>query len=236
MTWGNLTWDTARAAGLVAYGLLSVSVLLGLVLTQGWRTRTLTRFVSTELHRFTTLLALAFTALHGAALLADPFQQFGLPELLMPLASHYRPFWMALGILAGYLALALWVSDWARPRIGYQWWRRLHFLTFLAYALATVHGLGTGSDTRTVWALEVYTLSVMAVLLLLLVRLLWPPAGAARHPVLAMLAAGLVVCALVFAWLGPLQPGWNEAANGGNGSGSRVTSTDGAGGGAPTAP
>jgi len=43
------------------------------------------------------------------------------------------------------------ISTWLRPRIAYTWWRRLHVLTLAIYALVTIHGIGTGSDTRTWW-------------------------------------------------------------------------------------
>jgi DMSO/TMAO reductase YedYZ heme-binding membrane subunit len=60
---------------------------------------------------------------------------------------------MALGIVALYLGLAIGLSTWIRPRIGYKWWRRLHVLTLGIFVLATIHGLGTGSDTQSAWAL-----------------------------------------------------------------------------------
>lgn len=232
VSWNEFTWDTARAAGLVAYGLLSLSVLMGLVLSQGWRTATLSRFVTTELHRFITLVALMFTAIHGIALLLDPFMRFPLPELLVPLVSHYRPIWIGLGIVGAYLLLALWLSEWLRPWIGYRWWRRFHVLAFLVYGLATIHGLATGTDTRTAWGLEIYALSVLFILLLLLSRLLWPTRGH-RRPGLAVLAAGLAVAAALLAVAGPLQSGWNQIANGGNGSGSRLATQAGGDIGAP---
>ena len=100
--------------------------------------------------------------------------QFGWAEVLVPLMSHYRPLWMALGIVAGYLALAVWLSTELRPRIGYTWWRRLHGLAFAVYGLATVHGLAMGSDTRTLWGLGLYTGSALLVGSLLGVRLLTP--------------------------------------------------------------
>jgi predicted ferric reductase len=79
---------------------------------------------------------------------------------------------MALGIVALYLGLAVGISTWLRPRIGYTWWRRLHVLTFGVYVLATLHGLGTGSDAQTWWGLGIYLVSIVLVGLLLYQRLL----------------------------------------------------------------
>src|SRR2546428_14181814 len=70
---------------------------------------------------------------------------------------------MALGIVGLYLGIAIGISTWLRPLIGYKWWRRLHVLTLGIFALATVHGIGTGSDTQTPWALGIYLVSIVLV-------------------------------------------------------------------------
>jgi hypothetical protein len=148
--------------------------------------------------------------------------RFGWTEVLVPLMSHYRSLWMALGIVAGYLALAVWLSTALRPRIGYTWWRRLHGLAFAVYALATVHGLATGSDTRTPWALGFYAGSALLVGSLLGVRLLTPVGMRGRaYPNLAGLVALLLAGGVLWTATGPARPGWNTIANNGQGSGAR---------------
>ena len=130
-----------------------------------------------------SLLALVFIAVHVMAVAVDPFTHFGLTAVLVPFASHYRPVWMGLGIVALYLLLAVWVSSRLRRRIGHRLWRQIHVLAFAVYGAATLHGLGTGSDTRTIWAGALYAASVALVGSLLAVRLLAPAgrnAGAAR--------------------------------------------------------
>lgn len=221
--WQQLTWSIARAGGLTAYALLSVSVAIGLTLSLGWRSRIWPRFLTREVHQFTTLLALAFTAVHGLALWFDPFTRFGLAELLLPLASHYRPIWMALGIVAGYLAGALFLTEYVRPLIGFAWWLRLHRLTFVAYALATAHGITTGSDTRTAWSFLLYASSVSVAVTLLLFRLVEARRpGPGARAALGIGVVGLVLAGWFLAAMGPLHVGWNDIANLGQGTGSRV--------------
>jgi predicted ferric reductase len=166
--WQTITWDTARTAGFVAYGLLTLSVALGLALSLRWYSRSWPRWATNDLHRYVTLVTLVFIGIHSLALWLDPFMRFSVAEILVPMASHYRPIWMALGIVAAYFTLALWLSERVQRHIGYGWWRRLHYLTFGVYGLATVHGLGTGSDTRARWAQMIYAGSVVLVFSLLL--------------------------------------------------------------------
>ncbi|MDQ2934354.1 MAG: hypothetical protein M3R49_05115, partial [Chloroflexota bacterium] len=105
-----------------------------------------------------------------------------------------------------------------RRWIGYGWWRRFHYLAFAVFALATVHGLGSGSDTRQPWALGLYVACTGSVLALTAWRLV----SATRLPSRTAAAAGLAVAAVtlvVFTLVGPTQAGWNATANNGKGSG-----------------
>ena len=219
--WGQVTWDIARSGGLVAYGLLTISVALGLALSMRWQAPRWPRIINSELHNFVTLLGLIFTVVHVLAVWLDPFTAFGWSEVFIPFVSHYRAIWMAFGIVALYLGLALAASVWLRPYIGYEWWRRLHVLTLVVYLLVTVHGLTTGSDTRTVWGAAIYGLSVLGIAALLWIRLLVPIGGQRRHPIWVGATALALFVGVVATVLGPMRSGWNTVANGGNGSGQR---------------
>ena len=219
--WGQVTWDIARSGGFVAYGLLTISVALGLALSMRWQAPRWPRLINSELHNFVTLLSLIFTVVHVLAVWLDPFTAFGWSEVFIPFVSHYRAIWMAFGIVALYLGLALAASVWLRPYIGYEWWRRLHVLTLVVYLLVTVHGLTTGSDTRTVWGAAIYGLSVLGIAALLWIRLLVPIGGQRRHPIWVGATALALFVGVVATVLGPMRSGWNTVANGGNGSGQR---------------
>ena len=225
VTGSGLTWEVARAGGLVAYGLLAASVAIGLIVSLKWRSPLWTRFVTTELHRFVTLLALIFTAIHTVMVAIDPFIKFSPIEVIVPFISHYRPLWLGLGVIATYLAVAVYLSDRLRTRVGYAWWRRFHYLSFAVFLLALVHGLGTGSDSRTPWAIGLYGGSLVLVVALLSVRA-FPPTEEPSHPLEAGLVVLLLVAAGYWAVQGPLQPGWNLIANNDNGSGALVAATD----------
>ncbi len=221
--WGTVTWDIARAGGFAAYILLTLSVAIGLALTLHWQSARWPRLINSEMHNFVTLLSLIFTGVHVLAVWIDPFTRFGWNEVLIPFASHYRPTWMALGIVSLYMGLAIALSTWLRPYIGYAWWRRLHVFTLVIFGLVLVHGIATGSDTSTWWGVIIYGGSVLLVGTLLWQRLYWPAnAQSNAHPVIAMLVLVITLVGTVWTVLGPLQPGWNVIANNGNGSGAAI--------------
>lgn len=172
--WETVTWDVARAGGLTAYGLLTAAVIVGLALSLKYQSPRWPRLINSEWHNYLTLLSTIFLGVHVLAVVVDPYTHFGLAEILVPLASHYRPVWMAFGIVGLYLAIAIGISTWIRPLIGYQLWRRLHVLTLVVYALATIHGIFTGTDTLTWWGWAIYIGSVVPVGILTAIRLLGP--------------------------------------------------------------
>ena len=61
-------------------------------------------------------------------------------------------------------------SFYLRRRIGQRAWRTLHYLTFLAFVGATVHGIAAGTDSATPGAWWLYVGSTTAVVFLLAYR------------------------------------------------------------------
>lgn len=241
-TWSTITWIAVRASGFTDFVLLTLAVALGLALSMRWQRPAWPRLITNELHSFLTLLSLVFLAVHVLAAWIDPFTRFGWSEVLIPFVSHYRPVYMALGIMGLYLALAVWISTQLRSWIGYAAWRRLHGLSFLAYLLALFHGIGIGSDTRTLWAVALYGGSALLVGILLFIRLSTPAGARGRtYPNLAALTMLVLIGGAIWTFHGPLQPGWNAVANNGNGSGAAAqitgapSSAPGAAGTAPAA-
>ena len=85
-----VAWYVARAAGLVAFGLLTLSVWLGL----GMSTRLLGPKRQKSLfgwHQTLAWTGLSMLALHAGALLFDPTLHFGLASVLAPFASAVAP-------------------------------------------------------------------------------------------------------------------------------------------------
>ncbi|HEX6140781.1 MAG TPA: ferric reductase-like transmembrane domain-containing protein [Candidatus Limnocylindria bacterium] len=214
----TLSWEVARVGGMVAYVLATGSVVLGLLLSLGVRSSRWPRFITTELHRFISLLSLVFIGVHTLAVFVDPFTAFTPAEVLVPFTTHYRPAWIGIGIVSGYLAIAVWASEYVRPFVGYRAWRTFHYLSFAVFILGAVHGLGSGSDSREAWALAVYAVTLGAVAVLMAWRLARALQPGARDAAIAGLVAVLAGMA-IFAVAGPAQAGWNEIANNGNGNG-----------------
>ncbi len=163
-------WYISRAAGLTAYLMLFLNVLLGLAVRTRFMDALLARWRSFDLHGFTGLLAMGFLLIHGLSLLGDRYVGFTLPQLLVPLASPYRPVWTAMGVIAFYTVLVVLASSYLKKQLGYRFWRGLHYLSFGAYLLALAHGVFAGTDSGEPWARGLYWSTGLTVLLLTLWR------------------------------------------------------------------
>jgi methionine sulfoxide reductase heme-binding subunit len=166
-----LWWLVSRASGIVALGLITLTVLIGLtmstkVLRRPGIGRTLVR-----LHEHLALVGLGAIAAHGLALLGDPWLHPGIGGLSIPFALSYRPLFTGLGVIGGYLAALLGLSFYVRRRIGVRVWRRLHRATVLVWVLGVVHTLGAGSDAATPWLRALALLPAIPIAYLVALRI-----------------------------------------------------------------
>ena len=156
-------WLLARASGFTAYGLLTASVVAGLVLKARPFGGALKPAPTMDVHRFLALLGLGMLVLHGGTLMLDRTLRMPLAGLFEPGASTYRPLAVAAGVVAAEFMALIYASFFLRRWIGGRNWRRLHWATYLVFLLATVHGLASGTDSTQPWARDLYLGAVGAV-------------------------------------------------------------------------
>jgi predicted ferric reductase len=161
-----------RASGYTALILLTISMVIGLLLSSRVQSPRWPRFVTNDLHAFTTLVSLVFLAVHVAATIVDPYIHFGLAGALVPFAAGYRTWGMAVGIVATYLMLAIWISSQLQRQIGWRTWRALHYSVFAVYVFSIAHTIMAGEDATTTWGRWIALASVSIVSAATTVRLL----------------------------------------------------------------
>ena len=174
---GTLPWYVARASGMVAWALLAASVVWGLLMTSNVIRRIARHSWLLDLHRWLGGLALVFTGVHVAAVLADTYVHFGLASVLVPFVARWHPVMVAYGVASLYLLVAIEVASLLRSRVNPTLWRRVHFLSFPLFVSSTVHGLTAGSDRGEPMVVIAAALVVGAVAILTVVRLAGADAG-----------------------------------------------------------
>ena len=203
-------WYAARASGVAAYVVLSLVVMLGMTLGGKAQNRRWPRFSVEDVHRFGGLLVGSLIGIHVLTIAADSFLPFSLVQLLVPFTSTYRPLWTGLGVAAAEILLALAITNHYRKRLPYSFWRKAHYLNFAVWALASVHGLMSGTDRGAAWLAILYGVAVAGVVMVLVWRF---GRHVFRSPRVAT-AGAVTVVALPLLILGPLRhspPAWNAA-------------------------
>lgn len=143
----KLAWYLTRSSGTIAYLLLSASTIWGLLLSTKLIKEWVPAPVSLTMHDSLSWTAVGLASLHALLLLFDRYYTYTLVNLLVPFTSPYAPFWVGIGLIAFYLMLLLSASFYQRQRIGAKRWRQLHYLTFAAYWMVTLHGWQAGTDS-----------------------------------------------------------------------------------------
>ncbi len=210
---GKALWYLTRSTGLVAFVLLTLTVVIGVVASVGWTTERWPRFLSQDIHRNLSLFCVGFVAIHVVTTVSDGYVPIGFADAFIPFLTPYRPLWVGLGALTFDLMVAVLLTSALRRRIGFASWRFVHYLAYLCWPIALVHSLGSGTDAALplIVLLDVVcTASVVGVVgwRLATGRTFTP----VQKAVAAATTALVVLAVMVFAALGPLRSGWSHRA------------------------
>ena len=144
----QLSWYATRASGLIAWSVVTLSILWGLALSTRLIRRKGVPAWLLDLHKFLGTLSVVFVAVHLLALWADTYVYFGPRELFVPFTSGWRPGAVAWGIAATYLLVAIQLTSWMMKRLPRRVWHSVHLLSIPMFVFATVHGFTSGADNR----------------------------------------------------------------------------------------
>ena len=138
--------ELSNYAGLVAIGLLTANILIGLLLAtkyspvRRWPHR---RINTVMLHNYTGYAALLMVLVHPALLLLPNRVDFHLVDLFYPMNAPKQPWINSTGAAAAYLLTIVVATSYFRFQIGRRWWKRIHFTTYALFPLYAVHAILT---------------------------------------------------------------------------------------------
>ena len=144
--------DLSSTVGLIATGILTVNLLLGVLLSTKYKTTLLYRRMPPllrrvnvfTLHNYAAYTGLALAVLHPSLLLFARTERFRIQDILIPVlgAPHQRYLYSLgalsfYGLLTGVLTSTVGVRKWFSNRT----WKRIHFVAYAAAPLFLIHGL-----------------------------------------------------------------------------------------------
>lgn len=167
----SLSWLFERLFAWLAYLALTGSVVYGLLLSTKLLDHIAHRPISFTLHQDLASIGVGLAGVHGALLLLDTSVGFTPLQVFVPGLSTYQPVALALGQVSLYLAIVVLASFYLRRHMSQRVWRTLHYVTFLAFLGATVHGIMAGTDSSAPWAQAIYLAAGATVAFLLTFRI-----------------------------------------------------------------
>ncbi len=142
-------WYLSRSSAVVAYTLLWLSMVFGLLMTSRLARLWPGGPGAFDLHQHTSLLGLAFAIFHALILLGDRYISATIDQILIPFFYiGYEPFWVGLGQLSLYGMAVIGFSFYVKQWIGRTLWRLIHTLSFVIWLLSLLHAIVSGSDTE----------------------------------------------------------------------------------------
>lgn len=139
-------WWVSRATGMVAWAAAAASVAWGVAVSGRLVRRRKLPAWMLDLHRHLATLTIAFLAVHLAALVADSYVQFDPRDLVVPMASTWKPGPVTWGIVALYGLVVVQVTSWTMRWIPRRAWHGIHLLAYAVFVAATVHSVLAGTD------------------------------------------------------------------------------------------
>lgn len=136
--------DLSSTLGLVAMGLLTLNILIGLLLSmhfnpvRNWPHR---RINTVKLHSWTAYAGLVVSLVHPLLVLAVPTVRFTFTDLVYPVHAPKQPTVNTLGALALYLLIVAVATSYFRFQIGRRIWKPLHLANYALFATYALHGI-----------------------------------------------------------------------------------------------
>jgi predicted ferric reductase len=135
--------DVSSVFGLIAVGILTAQILLGLLLSVGYnplRRFPHRRFKLFTFHNWLGYIGLATAFTHPLILLLSSTAGFKLFDVFVPIWSPTQPVPNTLGAVGFYLVAFVVLTSYFRRVFGRHRWKQLHYVAYAAALVFYVHG------------------------------------------------------------------------------------------------
>jgi methionine sulfoxide reductase heme-binding subunit len=143
--------DLSSTLGLIATAVLSFNILLGILLSTGYRRSPLWKQMPVlvkkisvdDLHNWTAYVALVLAMAHPVVLLADKSLKYRVSDIVLPVSAPHQPLWTMMGALALYAVIVVIITTQklVKRRLGFRVWKNIHLISYGTALLFVIHGI-----------------------------------------------------------------------------------------------
>lgn len=171
----QLWWFVSRVSAMVAWAIMSFSIVWGVLLaSRVFRGLDNPAWLK-DLHKYLSTLTVLFAALHMGALMLDHYVAFDLADLFIPGVAAYegstdvQETAIAIGVVAFWALAVVYLTSLVMDKLPRRVWKGLHFLSYGVFFAIAWHAAFAGSDVGSWWygavSIFVITMSIIAMVL-----------------------------------------------------------------------
>lgn len=172
----HIWWYVSRVSALTAWGLMSFSVVWGVLLAsrvfQGLDNPAWLK----DLHKYLSTLTVVLASVHTLSLTLDPYVKFDLLDLLVPGVATYEGatalinLALAVGVVAMWVLSFIYLTSLVMEKIPRALWKAIHYLSYAVFFAIGIHAAFAGSDLGSWWYAAVSIFVISMAMLALLIR------------------------------------------------------------------
>ena len=171
----HIWWYVSRVSALTAWGLMSFSVVWGVLLaSRVFRGLDNPAWLK-DLHRYLSTLTVLLASVHTLALTLDPYVQFDAADLFIPGVATYEGasdlvnLALAVGVIAMWAMSVVYLTSLVMDKLPHAVWKAIHYLSYLVFFAIGIHAAFAGSDVGSWWyaAVSVFVISMTMIALLI---------------------------------------------------------------------
>ena len=137
--------------GLVATGLLTFNILLGMMLGTAYKKHSywqklpdrIKQINVYNLHNWTAYVALLLVVLHPTLLLFDPATKFTFIDIIFPINAPHQKLFVAFGTLSMFAIITVLITTQkvVKKKMSFRTWKNIHLISYCTALLFVVHGI-----------------------------------------------------------------------------------------------
>lgn len=171
----HIWWYVSRVSALIAWGLMSFSVVWGVLLAsrvfQGLDNPAWLK----DLHKYLSTLTVILAGVHTLSLTLDPYVKFDAIDLLIPGVATYEGatelinLALAVGVVAMWMLSIIYLTSLVMEKIPRALWKAIHYLSYAVFFAIGIHAAFAGSDRGSWWyaAVSIFVISMAMIALLI---------------------------------------------------------------------
>ncbi len=171
----HIWWYVSRVSALTAWGLMSFSLVWGVLLaSRVFRGLDNPAWLK-DLHKYLSTLTVLLASVHTLALTLDPYVQFDAADLFIPGVATYEGatelinLALAVGVVAMWVMSVVYLTSLVMDKLPRALWKAIHYLSYFVFFAIGVHAAFSGSDVGSWWyaAVSIFVISMAMIALMI---------------------------------------------------------------------